>query len=193
MKFTPHLIVVVGTPGSGKDLLIRAINDLAIQHAEVIPKHTTRNHREDDGKEIICRGDKEYNIDVCDIRYHNYGNEYGVETKKIWEGLKRGMFQVVIISNAGAINQLKEIFGPLLVLVYVHSEETPESYEAKESSLGNDDGYVAKRKKNFRKAFELYLDNFHLFDHVLIYSGAAEDLYDQIFRLFQHYETVNPR
>ena len=33
------------------------------------------------------------------------------------------------------------------------------------------------------------IDNFLAFDRVFIFSGAPEDLYDQIFRVFRAYES----
>jgi hypothetical protein len=188
MVFTPKLVAVVGTPGSGKDLLIRAVNDLGVQHAQIVPKHTSRLRRADDGNEMICSGDPEYNLEVCDLVYENFGDRYGIECSRIWEGLRNGVFQVVVVSNIDAINRLRERFGELLILVYVHSEIGADEYLKVEAALGQDSSYVKKRVEGYQSAFKLYLKNFLAFDHVLIYSGIQEDLFDQIFRLFRAYE-----
>jgi ribose 1,5-bisphosphokinase PhnN len=195
-----RVIVVVGTPGSGKDLLIRAIHDLGRQHAQIVPKHTSRPRWADDEEEMICPGDLDYNLDGCDITYKNYEDEYGIETRRIWEGLLDGAFQVVVVSNADAINELHSIFGDLLVLVYVHSEVDAEKYREMERSRDKRSSYVAyveRRVKEYRQAIDLYLNNFLAFDHVLIYSGikknmfVEEDLFDQLFRLFRAYERAD--
>jgi len=188
LVFTPRIIAVVGTPGSGKDLLIRAVNDLGIRHAQIVPKHTSRLRRYDDGNEMICNGDSCYNIDGCDIIYENFGDRYGIESLRIWEGLKNGVFQVAVVSNIQAINKLKELFGELLVLVYVHSEMSADDYLNAEAVLGSNTDYVKKRAASYRAAFDIYLENYLAFNHVLIYSGIQEDLFDQIFRLFRAYE-----
>ena len=193
MIFTPKLILVVGTPGSGKDLLIRAINDLGAQHAQVVPKHTSRARRPDDGDEMICIDDPEHELDSCDVRYENFGDHYGVDTSLIWNGLRKGIFQVAVISSIVALNTLKQLFGELVILVYVHSEIRADEYLQAEVNLDRNSEYVRKRVEKYQAAYDLYFRNFLAFDHVLIYTGVQEDLFDQIFRLFRAYERLELR
>ena len=189
MNNPPRLVVMVGAPGSGKDLLIRAINDLGAQHAQIVPKHTFRDRNLDDGNEMICPSDPDFNFEACDITYEMYEDRYGFECSRIWNGLRKGIFQVLVVGEPNAINKLHEIFGELMILVYVHSEITPEEYKRTEIAYGSN-SYVERRAKtkNYMNSFEIFIKNYLAFDHVLIYSGSPEDLFDQIFRLFRAYE-----
>jgi guanylate kinase len=176
--------VVVGTPGSGKDILIRAVHDLGSRHAEIVPKHTTRPRRHDDGNEMICSGDSSFDMQSCNLLYENYGDTYGINTSLVWRGIERRVSQVAVISSLDAINKLHDEFGELLSLIYVHSELKPAEYAANE--IGKDsDSYVARRSSAYKMAWDLYTRNFLAFDHVIIYSSSEEDLYDQVFRIFR--------
>jgi ribose 1,5-bisphosphokinase PhnN len=199
LLFVQRLFVIVGTPGSGKDELIRAINDLGAQHARIVRKHTSRKKRPDDDDEIICPKDPDFDLEGCDIRYENYGARYGIKTPQIWGGLRDGIFQVVVVSNVDAINKLREIFGELVVLVYVHSEIDCNKYQeyqerqrieaaSKSDPEYLDTEYVEQRVKNYKLALDVFLENYLAFNHVLINSGPSENLYDQMFRLFRAYE-----
>ncbi len=187
MARNPHLFVVVGSPGSGKDKLVKAVNDLGTQHAMIIPKHTNRSRNSDDGDEMIFPDDECWGLNKCDVVYTNYENDYGIKSSRIWKGLSKGISQVVVISNTGAINKLKSIFRNLLKLVYVYSEISPEEYKQESLDFQNQ-SYIESRADNYDMAHKVYLNNFETFDHVLIYTGVDEDLYDQIFRLFRAYE-----
>jgi guanylate kinase len=187
MNFTPRLFVIVGTPGSGKDLLIRAVNALGSRHADIVPKHTTRARRNDDGNEMIFPGSFGHDLDSCDIRYENYGDQYGIQSERIWQGLRDNRFQVAVVSDLNAIKELQQIFGQLMVLIYVHSNKNIDEYRIEEARHG-DFKYVERRVEEYVQARQLYLDYFLAFNHVLISAGLDEDLYDQIFRLFRAYE-----
>jgi hypothetical protein len=97
-------------------------------------------------------------------------------------------------ANKKALNQLKEKFGKLAIVVYVYSQITREEYLAQErikqkkSHHQNDEKYLQSRAENFDMSWKIYAENFLLFDHVLIYANRQEDLFDQIFRLFKAYE-----
>lgn len=175
-----NIFVIVGGNNSGKDEIIRAVQDLGGLHAQMIPKFTSRARQEDDGKEIRCNyifkeydtgkykvvsqeDDKEFN---CDIVYFKNNNYYGIDTHQIWNGLRKQKFQVIVVSEVEAINKLIEKFGSLVVLIYVHG-------------IDNEEALVE---------FRLFLENFNEFDHVLIAESRKEDLYDQLFRLFRAYE-----
>lgn len=188
MTSTPRLFVIVGTPGSGKDLLIRAVNDLGVLHAAIVPKHTSRAQRDDDSEEMICSDHSDYDLEGCDIQYENYGDKYGVKSARIWEGLMKRVSQVAVVSDLDAIKKLQQIFGEFMVLVYVHSRMEAEEYQRQAAQYGGDAGYVERRVAEYRHAFDIYLKHFLAFNHVLIYAGLREDLYDQIFRLFRAYE-----
>lgn len=190
--YSPRLLVVVGSPGSGKDKLIRAIYDLGRRHAEIVPKHTSRTERRDEGSEMYFPGEAGYDLESCDIKYNNFGDTYGLKSSDIWSGLYRGVSQVLVVSNIDAINNLRTIFGKILMLLYVHSAIDANEFASSEADINNDsnDDYIKNRseKNNYRSAFDLYCRNISSFDHVLIYADVDEDLYDQIFRLLDAYE-----
>ena len=133
---------VVGSPDSEKDELIKAVNLLGSIHAQIVSKHTNRDWRWDDEEEMICKRildstgkrvkNPNFNIENCYIVYQNYGTIYGIKTDDIWEGLKKGIHQVLVVSNINALNKLKEIFGELAVFLYVYSEINKEEYLKKE-------------------------------------------------------------
>lgn len=201
-KSTPRLFIVVGNPASGKDELIAAVNVIGSLHAEIVPKHTNRSWRVGDDSEMICYNgpnSDDYDLDHCDITYVNYGSKYGIKTSYIWEKLKNGISQVIVVSNKGALNQLKMMFGDLAVVIYVYAPITSNEYRAIEEKKQRDkqeldpnykinQSYIEERVHNFDMAWKLYEDNFILFDHVFIYADKREDLFDQIFRLFRAYE-----
>lgn len=212
-NFTPRLFLVVGSPGSGKDELMTAVNTIGSLHAEIVPKHTSRLQNTDDGDEMICRAwiDEDGNTEIpnpkwdlegCDVKYENFGTYYGIKTSAIWDRLRQGIMQVAVVSDSDALNQLKGKFGNLAVVVYVYSQISREEYRekqiekklnpknrnAKTELTGDDLAYIEKRVADFDKAWQIYVDNFMLFDHVLIYADMQEDLFDQVFRLFRAYE-----
>jgi hypothetical protein len=137
---------------------------------------------------MICPGEPDFDLDSSDLVYENYGTRYGIHFDGIWRGLQHGVFQVAVVSNIDALNYLRNVFGALVVLVFVHSEMSAAEYLQLEAASIDSD-YVQARSKDFEMAFRFYHRNFLAFDHVLLSSGTPEDLYDQIFRLFRAYET----
>jgi guanylate kinase len=184
---SPHLFVLVGASGSGKDLLIRAIDTMGLRYVDIVPKHTTRARRDDDGDEMICFDDANYDLESCDIQYENYSDQYGIQSERIWQGLEANRFQVIVVSPINAIKKLQKIFGNLMILVYVHSQVSAEEYRQEAIQYG-EISYVEKRTDEYLLAFDVYLRYFLAFNHVLIYTGLDEDLYDQLFRLFRAYD-----
>jgi ribose 1,5-bisphosphokinase PhnN len=206
-NYTPRLFLIVGNPASGKDELIAAVNTIGSLHAEIVPKHTDRKWRVGDDEEMICAQMPDpknenkiipnpvFDLDNCDVIYENYSNKYGIKTADIWDKLRNGVVQVLVVSNKNALNQLKGKFGKLAVVVYVYSQITREEYLAQERKKQKegphhqiDEKYLQTRAENFDMSWKIYVENFLLFDHVLIYANRQEDLFDQIFRLFKAYE-----
>lgn len=172
-RLASRLFIIAGNASSGKDKIINAVMTLGLLHAEVVKKYTTRQATIEDGAEIICKYDIEGKLNLsfddgfkkCDICYERNNNTYGIISSDIWMAMKSGLFQVISVSEAETINQLKNKFGSSVILIYVHSDtETPP------------------------EELTLFVDNFDKFNHVLIYEDKYEDLYDQLFRLFRAYE-----
>lgn len=51
----PKLFIIAGHAKSGKDEIIKAVNDMGRLQATIIRKYTSRRQDEDDGNEMICR------------------------------------------------------------------------------------------------------------------------------------------
>lgn len=180
-KSMSNIFVIVGSKDSGKDEISRAVYELGGLHAQIITKFTSRSRQGDDGREIRCnylfekkqdseayivRSQEDEKEFVCDIVYIKNDISYGIDTSQIWQGLRNNKFQVIVASEIDAINSLKRKFGSLVKLIYIYAQsEVQNSPE-----------------------FNLFVNNFDAFDHVLIYEYKKEDLYDQLFRLFRAYE-----
>lgn len=177
------VFIVTGSGASGKDYVISAIRDLAKNKAMIVTKRTSRNQKPDDEDELICKNiidhenstekalaykkNPSYDMIDCNIKYNRRGNTYGIKTSEVWEGLQKGMFQVISLSEEEAINKMIRTFGGLVVLIYVHSNIPADDYDV---------------------SFSTYVKNMDKYDHVLIFEDKKEDLYDQVFRLLHYYE-----
>lgn len=51
----PKLFIIAGNAASGKDEIIKAVNDMGTLQATIIPKYTSRAQDEDDGDEMMCK------------------------------------------------------------------------------------------------------------------------------------------
>jgi len=183
-----RLYIVVGTPGSGKDELVRAVRILGETHAGVVPKHTSRARQADDGDEMICSDDEGYDLASCQITYANFEERYGIRTDQVWDRLRHGVSQVLVVSNAEAIRELLAEFDSFVTLLYVHSVVTEADFTRQAEERGYTEEYSRERIEKYWDAFDVYVRNIRAFDHVLIHAADNEDLYDQIFRLFRAYE-----
>lgn len=51
----PKMFIIAGHAKSGKDEIIKSVDDMGRLQANIIPKYTSRRQDDDDGKEMICR------------------------------------------------------------------------------------------------------------------------------------------
>ena len=126
-------------------------------HSLIVPKHTTRARREDDGEEMICPGDLGFDIDSCDILYTNYGTRYGINSNEIRERLDDGISSSIVVSNEYALAELAKRFPEELVKVYIQGLSKQEYIAQHQEHLS--EPYVQRRILEYEKADNLYQRN----------------------------------
>lgn len=182
----PKIYVFSGNPGSGKDEALEIIRIQGILHSIILPKHTTRHREKNDGEEMICPDDEEFNIESCDLRYNNFGETYGINTEEIEERLKDGISSSIVVSNKDALDELKRKFPEAIVNIYIQGLSKEEYIIQQKEHLEED--YVKKRICEYEKADELYYNHWLEFNHVIINNGDLSDLKRQIDSIQRYYE-----
>lgn len=182
----PRIYVFSGNPGSGKDEALETIRIQGILHSIILPKHATRNREKNDGEEMICLEDNEFNIESCDLQYNNFGTTYGINTKEIEERLKDGISSSIVISNKEALEELKKRFPDTVVNIYIQGLSKEEYILQQKDNL--EKNYVKKRIQEYEKADELYYNQWLNFNHVIINNGDSADLKRQIDSIQKYYE-----
>lgn len=182
----PKIYVFIGNPGSGKDRALETIRVQSLLHSLIMPKHTTRARKEDDGEEMICPGDELFDLDSCDLTYINYGSTYGINTQELDERLKNGISSSLVVSNAEALKKLKEKFPNELVSIYIHGLSKEEYMIQQKDHL--DEHYVQERLEKYNQADELYYNQWLDFNHVIIDNNDLTDLKLQIDNIMKFYE-----
>ncbi len=182
----PKIYIFIGNPGSGKDKALETIRVQGILHSIIMPKHTTRARKDDDGEEMICLGDKLFDMDSCDLTYINYGNTYGINMQELHERIEDGISSSLVVSNAEAIKKLKEEFPNELVTIYIHGLSKEEYILQQKDHL--EDEYVKNRLEKYDQADELYYNQGLEFNHVMIDNGDLTDLKLQIDNIMRYYE-----
>lgn len=182
----PKVYVFSGNPGSGKDEALETIRIQGILHSIILPKHTTRHHEREDGEEMICIEDDRFDIESCDLQYDNFGTTYGINTREIKERLDDGISSSIVVSNRGALEELKRKFPEAIVNIYIQGLSKEEYIIQQREYLEED--YVKKRIEEYEKADELYYNQWLEFNHVIINNGDLSDLKRQIDSIQRYYE-----
>lgn len=182
----PKIYTFIGNPGSGKDEALETIKVQGILHSIIMPKHTDRKRREDDGEEMICPEDDRFNMGLCDLKYVNYGTTYGIDTKELHQRLKDGISSSLVVSDREVLERLQEEFPTELVKIYIHGL-SKEEYEIQQKDHLNEE-YVKKRLEEYEKADKLYCDQCLEFNHVIVNNGDLTDMKVQIDNIMRYYE-----
>ena len=184
------IFIISGNPGSGKDYIVKAAEKLGCMQ---IRKHTSRVRNPNDGNEMICSDDSDFDLNGCDLKYKNYGKtEYGIKTQEIWKNLIFGKGnQVLVCSDIETIKRLKLIFGENVVSLYVHSDITPDEYLAQEAKAESDDEYIRQRIIGFKNAHRNYANNIELYDKCLIFADDRRELLRQFADIWHENKRKN--
>lgn len=181
-----RIYAFIGSPGSGKDDALETVRVQGILHSIIMPKHTTRLRKADDGEELICRDDKKFNIESCDLQYENYGSIYGIDTNELRERLEAGISSSLVVSNREALEALKAKFPEELVTIYIQGMSKEEYIIQQKEHL--DEEYVKRRIQEYEKADELYYNRWLDFNHMIINNGDLGDMRLQIDSIMRYYE-----
>lgn len=185
-RSTPKIYVFIGNPGSGKDKALETIRVQSFLHSIIMPKHTTRKRKENDGEEMICPEDELFDMNSCDLTYDNYGNTYGINTQELDERLKDGISSSLIVSKPKAIRKLQTKYPDELVTIFIHGLSKEEYMIQQKDHL--DDKYVKKHLAEYEQADEFYYTDWLDFNHVIIDNGDSTDVKLQIDNIMKYYE-----
>jgi guanylate kinase len=165
----PRAYIFFGAPGSGKSTALNYLN--SGRPIRVITKETTRPRRDDDGPDIktvatISKG--------CDVRYYSYRSEYGFRSSDIWRAFKAGKNAGIIVNDIRTLRILKQRFGVLAVIIYVHSNVDPDKlreimtkrYPLKTAKEIEDD--LRLRIEKINTIHRKYIENTALFDSTIL-------------------------
>ncbi len=180
------LYVFIGNPGSGKDKALEIIRVQSILHSIIMPKHTNRARKNDDGEEMICPEDELFDMDSCKLQYTNYGSVYGINVQELSKRLKDGISSSLVVSNGKAIQELRELFPNELVTIYIHGLSKEEYSIQQKDHL--DDAYVKNRLSEYDQADQLYYNQWLDFNHTVIDNNDLTDLKLQIDNIMRYYE-----
>lgn len=210
-KDKPILYIISGNGASGKDELIEATYAMGSLYADVIPKYTSRDQKQDDGPELICKrllrgGEYSINNEYEEylklkteepgrfLTYVANGNyEYAIDMSQLRDKLEKGRSIVIALSDINTIKKLIDEFNDQVVTVYCNSQISKEEFLRKTSGDAID---LVKGSELEKKLLE-FIENYLLYRHVIIYAenelghesdSRQEELIDQLFRLFRAYE-----
>lgn len=180
------LYIYFGAPGSGKSTALEYLKKIKDVNIEVMPKETTRPRRDTDTFEVV--NVKKISKDK-DIRYSQYGVEYGASVSSIWSCFSSDKSAAIIINDIRTIKLLKQKFGALAKTIYIHSNIDKEKMidlilkrfpNKSEKELNQE---MEKRINKITTIHRKYIENTALFDYTILNTKSISHLNTQIVNL----------
>ncbi len=173
----PHVITITGPSRAGKSTTVDYFKDFESETFKPVQvrKHTTRPPRERD-KDCIAGGIPER----CDLVYEQYGERYGLELQTLIDYLAEGQSPVVILNDVRAVEDVRNAFRERVrsIFIFRHDPVSENYHQELLTSRGQKAGKV--RFEKARTIYRIYIENIHLFDHVIINSGTKKELKSQV-------------
>ena len=189
------LFVVIAASGAGKGELMQTLNDsIKSDVIKILSKQAKRNQKPNDKRDgLIAIGPngnftKQYDIPW---RFHNDENfpgvEYAISSKEVEKNFQDNVHQIVV-SNFRQINMFKERYGNRVSFIYLHALRNEEDVEKYQRENNDTEEEAIARIKEIKTVYNSFLENNHVFNHVLLNTTFLEDLYEQTINLIQHYD-----
>lgn len=182
-----HLITITGPSGCGKSTALKYF--ISAERAgfcpKIIPKYTTRGRRDDDGTEVVSGCERLPR--KCDLVYEQYGVRYGLALEDIFSLLAEGRSPLVILNDVRTVEDVRVALGPQVRSVFIFRESPKlERYKALASERGSvDEGDLQRRYRKAEAIYRIYIENIHLFDHVVLNSFGRQELRRQILKIIR--------
>jgi guanylate kinase len=183
----PYVFTITGASGSGKSSMLSILTSLesSIFHPKIIPKYTTRGVRASEETEII-------NVpklpNKCNIVYQQYNIRYGFPSSELYEALSANQSPLIILNDIRAIEDIKNLLGRLVVSIYLYRYIPDKQFLldiCQARGVSNQDE-IDRRFRKSRHIFRSYIENIHLFNHVIINSGLIVNLERQLYNLINN-------
>jgi len=215
-KKHPPIFIVAAASGSGKGTLMEMLNFIGSNRIKITSKVAKRLPKPEDRRDgmipilgskesppiwpdwwthkMISMAEGEQFPDEYDMRWSfhqskdgSLATSYAVSSTEIQQNIDRGYPQI-FVSNMRQFQHFRERWPNNSVFVYLHfltSEHQNREYQI--GKWKGDPTTAEIRIEERRKVHQDYLERIAEFDHVLLNTSFQEDLYDQMFRLIEHY------
>ena len=170
MEDKPKLILIFGASGSGKTTLLRELlgNNLSIS---IHQKGTDRPPKKYDSDEIRCV--EKVNDEEYDFIYQQYGYRYGIQRKQIEQAFIQGKDHYIICNDIQIIKKLKNEYDNIVYAIFLLFNAPKEQIELVQKARGITDDQLNLRLAKIRVLNELFLENFDLFNGIVINKIGA--------------------
>jgi len=193
-KETPVIFMVSAASGAGKGTLMECLNIMGSYQISIVSKMGQREGKKNDKRDgMIAIGAANEFSPEFDWRWefhkgNNFkGVRYAVSITEIEKNIQDGKPQI-FISNLGQIEKAKKLFGNKMVFIYLHATRTEEEIGTFQYANCKTREEAEKRIGEIYDVHKSYINDIANIDHVLLNTTYEEDLYDQMFRLIEHYK-----
>lgn len=112
----------------------------------------------------------------CDVVYEHYTRRYGFRISNIVSAVASNKHVVIIVNEIRAIRELRNLFGPLIVPIFVYRSARIDTTALMESRGSTDEREADRRKRKAVVILRRYMENIELYRHVIL--NTTEDASD---------------
>jgi guanylate kinase len=179
----PYIITITGPSGAGKSSTLFYLLEEKRTYFDpvLVPKYTNRPEHKDDRGEIHREPDM---LAQCDLKYIQYGDCYGIALNTIWEHIMDKKSPIVILNDVRAVEDVKKMFGGIVRSLFIFRESPNEvRFQEIATAKGLDPKEIKPRLQKAQTLYRIYIENIHIFDHVIINSSTLPDLRLQVKKI----------
>jgi guanylate kinase len=187
----PYVITITGPSRAGKSTTVEYFNEFASKRfkPELVRKYTTRPPRKHD-KDCIA---EEEIPPECDLVYEQYGERYGLKLQTLIDHLANGKSPIVILNDVRAVEDIRTTFREHVRSLFIFRHDPlSEDYRQELIDSRKEDGQIRFEKAS--TIYRIYIENIHLFDHVIINRigcGTREELRNQVRQIVRSLEELD--
>lgn len=159
-------------------------------HPVIFKKYTTRTPRKTDDGDVIC---VKTIPSTCDLVYEQYGVRYGIRFDDLYEHLERGESPIIVLNDVRAVEDVRTALWPQVVSLFLYRQppdlgKFKQEEKSRAVALTTEAEIDASAQTRFDKAksiYRIYIENIHLFDHVILNVGTLDYTEKQVDQIVE--------